>query len=174
MTHEMRRSDRAASTEAALDLLEKGEFGVLSTVGPEGEPYGCPLNYCLSEDRTCLFFHGAATGRKLENLRHDSRGHFTVVPSMEVVGDALTTVYSSVMVEGELFELTEKAEKIAAAIRLARRFGAPFDPTGYATAVDRAYVVFALRINAVSGKVRPALSRQEIEEFARSKQQMKG
>ena len=41
---EMRRKDREISEEEACQLLATGEYGVLSTVGSDGEPYGVPLS----------------------------------------------------------------------------------------------------------------------------------
>jgi nitroimidazol reductase NimA-like FMN-containing flavoprotein (pyridoxamine 5'-phosphate oxidase superfamily) len=40
----MRRKDRELSAEEAGRILAKGEFGVLSTVGTDGQPYGIPLS----------------------------------------------------------------------------------------------------------------------------------
>ena len=39
----MRRKDRQVSDEEAMAYLKAAEYGVLSTVGPDGEPYGCLL-----------------------------------------------------------------------------------------------------------------------------------
>jgi len=41
---DMRRKDRALSEEEAQALLDRTEYGVLSTVGGDGRPYGVPLN----------------------------------------------------------------------------------------------------------------------------------
>jgi nitroimidazol reductase NimA-like FMN-containing flavoprotein (pyridoxamine 5'-phosphate oxidase superfamily) len=50
----------------ARGILNKGEYGVLSTVSAEGQPYGTPLNYCLIDDS--IYFHCATEGHKLKNL----------------------------------------------------------------------------------------------------------
>ena len=174
MSHPMRRSDRALSTEDSLSLLTRAGFGVLSTVGADGEPYGCPLNYCLSEDGTRLLFHAAPSGRKLENLRAHPHAHFTAFTDVEIVSSALSTCYASVMVEGSVEEITDREEKIAVACRIAEHFGAPFDPRGYAASVEKGYVVFALAIESVSGKRRTPMSPEEVEEFARKKSALNG
>ena len=41
----MRRKDRAITEEEIIALLNKVEYGVLSTVSENGKPYGVPLNF---------------------------------------------------------------------------------------------------------------------------------
>ena len=55
----MRRKDRSLPKDEALSLLENGEYGILSTVGQDKEPYGTPLSYALGDN--CIFIHGAAS-----------------------------------------------------------------------------------------------------------------
>jgi len=43
----MRRKDRKITETEAFSILKKGEYGILSTTSPNGDPYGVPLNYCL-------------------------------------------------------------------------------------------------------------------------------
>ena len=43
----MRRSDRAIEKEEAFQILENGEYGVLSTVGSDNQPYGFPVSFCV-------------------------------------------------------------------------------------------------------------------------------
>ena len=66
MEKAMRRKDRAVSREEALEALRQGEYGVLSTIGPDGELYGVPLSYALLDE--AVYFHCAREGRKLDNL----------------------------------------------------------------------------------------------------------
>lgn len=44
----MRRKDKELFGADIEVILEKGEYGVLSTVGPDGTPYGIPLSYVAS------------------------------------------------------------------------------------------------------------------------------
>jgi nitroimidazol reductase NimA-like FMN-containing flavoprotein (pyridoxamine 5'-phosphate oxidase superfamily) len=53
MVRELRRKDRGMTEAEARDLLERGEYGVLSTRGPDGAPYGIPLNYCVIGGAVC-------------------------------------------------------------------------------------------------------------------------
>ena len=43
--YEMRRKERLADFQTAERILENAEYGVLSTAGSDGFPYGVPLNF---------------------------------------------------------------------------------------------------------------------------------
>ncbi|MHC4207121.1 MAG: pyridoxamine 5'-phosphate oxidase family protein, partial [Planctomycetota bacterium] len=66
---ELRRKDRAITEEEAMTLLSSAEYGVLSTVSDNGEPYGVPLNFCIIDH--CIYFHCAIEGRKIDNIKHN-------------------------------------------------------------------------------------------------------
>jgi nitroimidazol reductase NimA-like FMN-containing flavoprotein (pyridoxamine 5'-phosphate oxidase superfamily) len=44
----MTRQERQTTDEDALEILKKGEFGVLSTIDGEGQPYGTHFELRLS------------------------------------------------------------------------------------------------------------------------------
>ena len=54
---EMRRMDRKISDNQARELLKNNTYGVLSTIGVDGYPYGVPLNYVFFND--AIYFHCA-------------------------------------------------------------------------------------------------------------------
>ena len=62
---ELPRKDRAIPEAEAKALLSKAEYGILSTVSDDGQPYGVPLNFCIVEN--CIYFHCAIEGRLIEN-----------------------------------------------------------------------------------------------------------
>ena len=67
MKREMRRKDRLLTEKEAREILSEGEYGVLSTMGENGYPYGVPVNYVYLNDN--IYFHCAAdVGPKLENI----------------------------------------------------------------------------------------------------------
>lgn len=99
MREAMRKSDRQLSEEAAWDILNKGEYGILSVITKNNEPYGIPLNYVL--DGKKLLFHCAKEGKKLDAILKNPDVCFTVVGSSEVVPDKYTTKYDSAIVFGK-------------------------------------------------------------------------
>ena len=94
----MRRRDRELDQTAAWAILEKGAYGVLSTVSPDGTPYGVPLSYCLLEG--AIYLHSAREGRKLDHLAREPRVSFCVVGATEVLPADFGTLYESCVVEG--------------------------------------------------------------------------
>lgn len=78
MFKKMRRKDRELPREAAVEILNKGKFGVMALVGENGYPYGVPLHYVVIDGD--LYFHSSADGgHKTECFAHNSKASFTVV-----------------------------------------------------------------------------------------------
>ncbi len=91
MYKEIRRKDRATDNEAALALLNDGEYGVLSTVDQDNQPYGTPVNYAVVDNS--IFIHSATEGCKLENIRSNSNVSFCVVGKTELLPEQFSTRY---------------------------------------------------------------------------------
>lgn len=116
---EMRRVDRQLSQELSLEILQAGEYGVLSTVSQDGWPYGVPVNYLYRDN--AIYFHGALAGYKLDNLQHEARVSFCVVASSDVIPEELTTHYASVIVFGRT-EILHGEQNLQALRWLYQRF----------------------------------------------------
>jgi hypothetical protein len=104
MVTKMRRSDRAIPESEAKEILKKGEYGVLSTVSLDGQPYGVPVSFSYSGE--AIYFHCATKGHKLENINTNNRVSFTVVGKTHVLPEEFATNYESVIVFGEVVEIT--------------------------------------------------------------------
>ena len=111
MQNEVRRKDRVADQEQAQRILEQGEYGVLSTVSPEGQPYGTPLSYWLKDGD--VYFHCALAGHMLENIAANDRVSFCVVGKTQVMSDKFSTLYESVVVFGRASEVNEEDRRHA-------------------------------------------------------------
>ncbi|WP_319521521.1 pyridoxamine 5'-phosphate oxidase family protein [uncultured Desulfosarcina sp.] len=99
MDRPLRREDRRLDDAAAMALLKRGEYGILSTSGKDHRPYGIPVNYVVMEDS--IFFHCATEGRKLENITANRGVSFCVVGQTELLPEKFSTRYESVVVSGE-------------------------------------------------------------------------
>ena len=108
---EIRRKDRAITEKAAMDLLEKAEYGVLSTVTENGKPYGVPLNYCVIDHR--IYFHCAVEGRKIDNIEKNKSVSFCAVGNTEIMPDKFGAKYESVIVSGQIEEVFSDNKQIA-------------------------------------------------------------
>ncbi|WP_277059049.1 pyridoxamine 5'-phosphate oxidase family protein [Trichlorobacter lovleyi] len=153
MHHELRRKERGSTELEARDLLERGEYGVLSTCGHDGQPYGIPLSYCVIND--AIYFHCALEGRKLENMAAESRVSFCVVGKTEVLPDQFATRYESVIISGRAAEVFD-GEKQQALEGLVAKYSAGFRAKGlqYITAQGERTRVFRVGIEAIRGKAR--------------------
>ena len=98
MDRPLRRQDRRLDDAAAVDLLKRGEYGILSTTGADGRPYGIPVNYVVQED--AIFFHCATEGQKIENITANRGVSFCVVGKTELIPEKFSTRYESVVVSG--------------------------------------------------------------------------
>lgn len=153
MERKIRRVDRSISETEAKEILQKGEYGVLSTVSADGEPYGVPVSYSYAGD--VLYFHCAVEGRKLENLQANDRVSLCVVGRTEVMPEKFGTKYESAMVFGKAWEATGD-EKHEGLLALLRKYSPGFIEEGlkYAEKVDEKVKVYKITIESITGKAR--------------------
>ena len=116
----MHRANRKVSYAQARRILEKAEYGVLSTVCDDGLPYGVPLSFVLSGN--AIYFHCAAEGQKLDNIMHDSRVCLTAVASAQTLPDRFSVRYESAMAFGTAHIVYGEDERIAALRRLCQKY----------------------------------------------------
>ena len=100
----VRRSDREITVQEARALLDGAEYGVLSTVGNDGQPYGVPLSYVFRDDG--IYFHCALNGQKLDNIDCNAKVSFCVVGSTKVLPDKFATEYESAVAFGVVSEVS--------------------------------------------------------------------
>lgn len=116
---EMRRKEKQLPLAESQAILNKGEYGVLSTISSNGYPYGTPLNYVYTNE--CIYFHSAEDGQKIQNINNDSKVSFSVVGSVKLIPEKFSTKYESVVVFGEAKEV-EGEEKVNALLALINKY----------------------------------------------------
>lgn len=153
MHHELRRKERAVAESEARELLERGEYGVLSTCDQDGQPYGFPLSYCVIDN--AIYFHCAVAGHKLENISANGKVSFCVVGKTEVLPDKFATRYESVIVTGRATEVFDE-EKQRGLEGLVLKYSAGFQAEGlcYIKSELERTRVFKISIDAICGKAR--------------------
>jgi uncharacterized protein len=149
----MRRNDRETDEQDARQLLARGEYGVLSTVGPDGSPYGVPLSYVHRESE--IYFHSAPEGRKVENLCPGASASFCVVGATEVQPEMLSSRYESVIAFGEVRELVGEEKKRALGW-LVEKYAPEFRRQGeeHIATAESMTRVFVLNVRQITGKRR--------------------
>lgn len=150
----MRRKDKALPMDSVVLLLQAAEYGVLSTVDAQGQPYGVPLNYVFS--RGCLYFHCALEGRKLDNLLANRKVSFCVVGRTRLLPAEFSTEYESVIVRGEAVEV-QGAERHQALLELIEKYSPEFIDAGrrYIEMHDKRTKIVRIDIQAMTGKAKP-------------------
>lgn len=153
MPRPIRRADRALTAEQALELLQKGEYGILSTVSPDGQPYGVPVSFALAGQ--ALYFHCAVAGHKLDNLSANPRVSFCVVGTTEVLPNQFATRYESAIVFGQAIELTGD-KKLTGLTELLKKYSPEFIEKGlkYIESDSVKTRVYRIEIESLSGKAR--------------------
>ena len=153
MQQELRRTERGVCESESRELLDRGEYGVLSTCNGDGQPYGIPLSYCLIDN--AIYFHCALGGHKLKNLATNSRVSFCVVGTTEVLPDQFATRYESVVVSGRATEIFDE-EKQRGLEKLVEKYSAYFQAEGlrYIRSHEDRTKVFRISIESICGKAR--------------------
>ena len=111
MYKQLRREDKKMDADRAGRVLASQGYGVLSTCGKAGDPYGIPLHYVYENDS--IYFHCAGEGQKWEYMMNDNRVSFCVTGDYHIEPDRLTTVYESVIVRGKAAEVSGEEKKNA-------------------------------------------------------------
>lgn len=153
----VRRQDRLLDEAAAMELLQAGEYAFLSMTTDEGA-YGVPVNYVVEGD--VLYIHCAPEGRKLRAIAADGRVSVCVVGPTQVVGEKLTTAYSSVIAKGCARIVEDETVKRHALQLLVDKYAPDFRQQGY-EALERSLhrtAVVAVVIESLSGKTKSMMA----------------
>jgi nitroimidazol reductase NimA-like FMN-containing flavoprotein (pyridoxamine 5'-phosphate oxidase superfamily) len=149
----MKREDRHITDNEALSILEKAEYGVLSTASSNNEPYGVPVNYCLIDNY--IYIHGALEGKKIDNIISNPKVSFCVVGYTKVLSQEFSTKYESCIVQGSASE-SYNEEKQLALEGLIHKYSKEFVSEGldYIEKLKNQTRVFKITIESFSGKAR--------------------
>lgn len=96
----VRRQDRLLDEQRAQELLSSAEFGVLSMIDDDDQPYGIPVNFIWDGDDK-IYIHCAPEGRKLRILSKHPKVSLCVVGNVHLMPKNFSTEYESVIVFGE-------------------------------------------------------------------------
>ncbi len=154
MFREIRRSERVLVPEKIEEILYQGEYGVLSTSGENGYPYGVPLSYVY--DGESIYFHGAQIGQKIDNIVVNPLVSFCVVGKTQVLPASFSTAYESVILFGRMVTDLSKEEKRKCLKLMVEKYSPDFKSEGDAY-IERASFktgVMKLEIDHLTGKGR--------------------
>lgn len=153
MFKELRRKDMQVEDALVEELLVQGEYGVISTIGEDGYPYGVPMSYVYEDGK--IYFHCGREGHKIDNFSYSDKVSFSLVYETEVVAENLDHHYKSVIVFGRLVEL-EGEEKIRGLRSLVRKYAGAYEGVGDLSIAQEKDItrVFRIDIEHREGKFR--------------------
>ncbi len=149
----IRRKDREIKPQEAIELLDSAEYGVLSTVDQDNQPYGVPLSYVYKDN--CIYFHCALSGHKLDNITTNSKVSFCVVGKTKILSAQFATEYESAVAFGIASEV-KGPERYDALLWIVKKYSPACIEEGkfYIEQKDKATKVFKIEIKHISGKAR--------------------
>ena len=152
MFREIRLTDRAVNDERTVEIIKKGSYGILSTSGEDGYPYGVPLNYTYFD--ICICFHCAQLGHKLENIKFSEKVSFCVVTKSDVLGNEFDTDYKSAVAFGKAAVIADDSEKRDILLSLLNKYAADYLKAGnnYLKKYWDDTKVIKMKIEHLSGK----------------------
>ncbi len=154
----IRRQDRLLDEKAASDLLQKGEYAILSMVEDREETpagYGIPISY-VWDGKDAVYFHCAPDGHKLKCLALYPATTLTVVGNTQVIPDKFTTNYSSIVVRGKIVRGLSEEERMYALSLILDKY-APHDKEiglKYAAKSFHRTEILRMNIESISGKAK--------------------
>ena len=152
MFREIRLKDRVINNEKAIEIIKKGSYGVLSTIGEDGYPYGVPLNYTYFDN--CICFHCAQKGHKIENIDFNNKVSFCVVTKSDVLANEFDTDYESAIAFGKAFVVTDDSEKEDILLSVINKYSSEYIKAGenYMKKYWDETKVVKIKIEYLSGK----------------------
>lgn len=135
-----------------MEILEKCEYGILSTVGEDGYPYGVPVSYVMVSNK--IYIHAAkGVGKKLENIQNNSKVCFTVVGNTEVLPSQFAAKYESAIVFGKAKILLDKRNALE---KMIEKYSIEFKEAGtkYIDAAMDKVDIYEITMESVTGKAR--------------------
>ncbi len=155
MKREMRRNDRQLTREEAFEVLNAGEYGVLSLNGEDGCPYGIPVSFAVLNEN--IYIHcSSEEGYKKDCLKADPKVCFTTVSSTELLPSEFATNYASAIVTGVGQIISSDIEKKHALDAIAAKYSPDFHEGGqkYIKINWSKTDIIKITINEVTGKSR--------------------
>ena len=152
----VRRQDRTLDEERALEILEKGEYGVLSMKSEDGESaYGIPLSYVWDRQHS-LYVHCAPEGRKLACIDACPKVSFCVVGRTNVIAEKFTTGYESIVLRCTAVHQLPEAERREALALFVHKYCPGHEELGkvYAEKSFHRTEILRLDIETLSGKTK--------------------
>lgn len=111
MFRPLRRTKQQISEAEVQRVMNENSTGTLAVIGDEGYPYQVPLNFVYLNGT--IYMHGAKEGHKIDAVRNSDKATFCVIDADEILSEAYTDLYRSVIAFGRprIVESEEEANE---------------------------------------------------------------
>lgn len=151
--HEMRRKNQQLDSRTALDVLEKGRRGVLAISRKEEYAYAVPLNYWFDREKNTIYFHGSASGYKLDALKENSRVSFNVLSEPIAEEGKWYSQFNSATAFGTMEIIEDREEKKRVLYQIGKKYFPPEeDVDAHVNGSVDHVCIMALSIDYITGK----------------------
>lgn len=152
MDKEMRRKEKAMTEAETMEVLEKAEYGILSTISTDNTPYGVPMNFAYLDG--AIYFHCAPAGHRIENITANKNVCLNVVDSVVLMPEKFNTQYRSVTVFGTISLAQDAEEKKKGLIAISDKLSPEHHAAGmeYIESAFDDVTVLKMEIAKITGK----------------------
>lgn len=151
MFRENSKQRKALTEQQVIEILINATSGVLALQGEE-YPYGVPISYYYNGES--IIFHSRFNGQKMEMIKNNPKACFTIIYQDNIKPELRTTNYQSVIVFGDVVEVTDRQKKIEELIGFCNKYSKGFEKTNIEcsnNSVDNVCVL-EMQIKHISGK----------------------
>ncbi|MDL2281244.1 pyridoxamine 5'-phosphate oxidase family protein [Selenomonadales bacterium OttesenSCG-928-I06] len=148
----MRRKDREMDKNFAFTIIDKCEYGFLSSINSDSTPYCVPISIVREENT--IYFHCAHDGKKTDNMRQNPKVCLSFVGDTNIPPEKFTTEYESAVISGIATEILEDSEKTRA-LKLLCLKQTPSNMHNFTQAIEQSLkrtAVWIIEITEVTGK----------------------
>lgn len=148
------------------EFLKAEKFGTLGLVD-NNKPYAVPVNFVYFNDK--IYFHSARAGRKWEIINKNANAFFLVARLNHTIPAQIScdigTSYFSVMLEGTVRVVNDKAEKETAFNTFIKKYVSDAEHVStqlmdnYLSSLNMGMALFAIDITTISAKANPPASK---------------
>jgi nitroimidazol reductase NimA-like FMN-containing flavoprotein (pyridoxamine 5'-phosphate oxidase superfamily) len=138
---------------AAKELLQSGEYGVLSINCESNGAYGLPISY-VWDGNSFIYLHCAPSGKKLICIENNPNVSFCIVGKTNVIREKFTTEYESIILSCTAKIRLSEEERMKALLLFIDKYSPGFKETGikYAEKSFHLTEIIRLEISNWSGK----------------------
>ena len=150
---DVRRRDRLLSEQRATELIRIAEYGVLSMIDEDGQPYAIPVNH-VWDGEDCLYIHSAPEGKKLRAIAKNPNVCLCIVGDVNLLPSKFTTEYESVVIRGLARIGLDEEERLKALHLLINKLSPEYKQLGekYAQASFHRTEIIKIEMLQFSGK----------------------